>query len=157
MGLYVMRAADRLSPRGLLVVTLKHPETPCNDMLEAFGAPRFNLLSLTDTLRRHPELTAEWVAVPGPITTSTFEETYAIARFMLNDRPASAYARSFTTERVEEYVRQHFWDEAAGVGGWRLRLVVVPDPAERAVGVADDRPGAAPGQELLWPDVADCR
>ncbi len=117
-GPIVVRAAGRLSPRGLLVVTLKHPDTACNAMLEAFGAPRFNLFSINDTLRRHPELRVEWVSVPGPIVTATFEETLAIARFMLNDRPADAYARPFTTEEVEAYVRRHLWDEAARRGGW---------------------------------------
>jgi SAM-dependent methyltransferase len=118
-GPYVVQAADRLSPRGLLVVTLKHPDSACNAMLEAFGAPAFNLFVLNDTLRRCPELRVEWVATPGPVATSTFEETYAIARFILSDRPVDAYARPFTTEQVEAYVRRHLWDEAAGRGGWR--------------------------------------
>ena len=57
-------------PSYMLVAVLKHPDTACNAMLEAFGAPRFNLLTLTETLRRRPELRVEWVAAPGPIVTA---------------------------------------------------------------------------------------
>ncbi len=118
-GAYTLRAAARLAPGGLLVVTLGHPQACSNDMIEAFGGPRFNLFCLDDTLRRHPEFRVEHVAVSGPIVTTTFADTLAIVRFLLADRPPDAYARTFTQEEVEAYVRQHLWDETTQTGSWR--------------------------------------
>jgi SAM-dependent methyltransferase len=122
-GPYTLRAAARLSPDGLLVVTLKHPDSFCNAMIEDLGGPRFNLFTLNDTFRRHPEYRVEYITVPGPIVTSSFEETCAIARFMLADRPSDAYPRRFSQEEFEEYVRRHLWNEAAKQGGWRVDSV----------------------------------
>lgn len=118
-GAHVLRLAARLSQRGVLVVTLKHPDTACNAMLAAFGAPPFNLLRLDDTFRRHPEYRVEKIVLPGPIVTRTQEETFRIARFMLADREPAAYARSFTEEEVRAYVAKHLWNAATGSGGWR--------------------------------------
>jgi hypothetical protein len=117
-GAYALRAAAGLSPRGTLVVTLKHPDTACNDMLEAFGARRFNLFVLGDAFRSHPEFRVEWVALPAPIVTTTFADTYAIARFMLADRGPDGFGRRFTEEEVRDYVGRHLWDERRGAGGW---------------------------------------
>lgn len=116
---YVLRAAAGLTARGLLVVTLKHPDTACNAMLEAFGTRRFNLFALDEAFRRHPEYRVEKVVVPAPIVTRTFEETFAIARFMLADREPDAYGRRFTEEDVRAYVHRHLWNEKTGTGGWR--------------------------------------
>jgi len=119
-GAYTIQAADQLTAGGVLIVTLKHPDSACNRMLEHFGAPRFDLWThLSPALRQHPEFRAEWVAIPATLSTHSFAETLAIARFMLNDRPPDCYQRRFTQEQFEEYVRRHFWNEAAGVGGWR--------------------------------------
>jgi len=115
----VLRCADRLSERGVLVVILKHPDSGCNAMLEAFGTHRFDLTSIDPELRRRPEFRVERVAVPGTVVTSSFEETVAIARFMLNDREPDSYARPISEEEVRAYVRRHFWDEQQGKGGWR--------------------------------------
>jgi len=130
-GAYVLQAARRLSPRGVLVVTLKRPDSGCNVLLDAFGARRFDLFTLNEELSRAPEYQVEWVSVPAPIVTRSFEETCAIARFMLNDRPADAFARPVTSEAFEAYVRRHLWDEDCGAGGWRcddLHCLVRPNP-----------------------------
>lgn len=115
----ILRCAARLSARGLLAVGLKRADTRCNAMLEHFGAMRFDLSIVEAALRRRPEYRVERVNVPGPIRTSSFEDTYAIARFMLNDRAPEGYARDFDEEEVREYVRRHLWDEEARAGGWR--------------------------------------
>lgn len=116
---YVLRCAARLSERGVLVVILKHTDSVCNAMLEAFGTRRFDLSSIDADLRRHPELRVEWVAVPGTIATTRFEDTVAIVRFLLNDREEDAYPRPITEDEMRDYVRRHFWDEQQGRGGWR--------------------------------------
>jgi len=116
---YILRCAARLSPGGVLVVILKHPDTACNAMLEAFGTRRFDLTSINADLRRHPEFRVETVAVPGTVATTSVEDTVAIARFMLNDRSPDSYPRPIREDEVRAYVRGHFWDEEHGRGGWR--------------------------------------
>ncbi len=116
---YVLRCADRLSEKGVLVVILKHPDSGCNAMLEAFGSRRFDLTSIDPDLHRHPEFRVERIAVPGKVATTSFEDAVAIARFMLNDREPDSYSRLITEEDVRDYVRTHFWDEKQGRGGWR--------------------------------------
>lgn len=122
-GAYTLRVAAQLSSRGVLLVTLKHPDTACNAMLEAFGAPRFNLFTLDDTFRRHPEYRVERVILPEPVVTHSFEDTYAIARFMLSDRDPDAFGRRFTEEELRDYVRRHLWNDQAGTGGWPMDAV----------------------------------
>lgn len=122
-GAYTLRAASRLSATGLLVVTLKHPDTACDDMIEALGAQRFNIFSLDETFRKHHEYRTERVVIPGPLVTQSFADTCAIARFMLSDRPPDAYGRQFTQEEFEDYVRRHLWNESTGSGGWRCDSV----------------------------------
>ena len=39
-GAYTIHAANQLTEDGVLVVTLKNPDSGCNQMLEYFGAPR---------------------------------------------------------------------------------------------------------------------
>lgn len=123
-GETVLTAARPLSPIGVLSVMLKHPDTACNRMIEAFGGRRFDLTILEDTFRQHPEFRSERLVLPSPIQTRTFDETLAIARFMLCDRPAVSYRRRFTEEEVEEYVRRHLWDSAEGKGGWACDTLV---------------------------------
>jgi hypothetical protein len=87
-------------------------------MLEAFGAPRFNLFTLADVFRYQPEYTLEFRTTPGKITTTSFEDTMTVARFMLSDRSRSSFSRLPSQQEFESYVRQHFWDDQENRGGW---------------------------------------
>ena len=88
-------------------------------MLEAFGAPSYDLQgSLSRVMRLHPEFTFAFLRAPASITTTSFAETLTIARFMLCDRDADAFSRPPTEEAFQAYVREHFWDERQGRGGW---------------------------------------
>jgi hypothetical protein len=123
-GAYTVRAAAHLADRGVLVVTLKHPDSGCNRMLEHFGAPRFDLVgSLAGAVRRHRELTFSFLRSPANYRTTTFEETLQIARFMLCDRDADAFSAAPSEEEFREYVRRHFWDERSGRGGWDVDVL----------------------------------
>jgi trans-aconitate methyltransferase len=42
-GAYTMHTAQYLTAKGVLIVTLKTVDTGCNQMLEYFGAPRYDL------------------------------------------------------------------------------------------------------------------
>jgi methyltransferase family protein len=119
-GAFVVRAASRLARDGVLVVVLQSAEAECNRMLEHFGAPRFDLArSLVDTVRSHPELDFSFSHRPMSVVTASFEETLEIARFLLCDRDEDAFSRQVGEAEFRDYVRQHFWREAAGRGGWR--------------------------------------
>jgi SAM-dependent methyltransferase len=115
---HTRRCASQLSAGGLLLVAMKHPDTACNTMLETFGAPRFNIFSLLEGLRDSPEYTLTFQTAPATITTHSLADTIAIARFMLSDRPPSAFARVPEEQEFIDYVRQHMWDDKAGRGGW---------------------------------------
>lgn len=52
------------------------------------------------------------------ITTTSFEDTLTLARFMLCDPDADAFSRPPMEEEFQDYVREHFWDERKGTGGW---------------------------------------
>ena len=118
-GAYTMHAAKQLTENGLLIVSLKTVDSGCNQMLEAFGAPCYDLQgSLGSVMRQHPEFTFAFRRAPATITTTSFVETLQIARFMVCDRDADAFARPPTEEAFEAYVRAHFWDERQGRGGW---------------------------------------
>jgi hypothetical protein len=118
-GAYTMHAAHQLSENGLLIASLKSVESGCNQMLEHFGAPGYDLpRGLASAMRLHPEFTFSFVRVPGSITTATFAETLAIARFVLCDRDADAFSRPPTEAAFQAYVRDHFWDESQERGGW---------------------------------------
>jgi hypothetical protein len=122
-GGLTVRCAAYLTEQGILVVVLKHPQSGCNRMLEAFGAPRFDLFTLRDALRNHPEYTLEFQTAPGKITTTSFEDTLIIARFMLSDRSASAFSRPPSEQEFENYVWKHFWDDEEHRGGWNCGQV----------------------------------
>jgi hypothetical protein len=118
-GAYTIYAAHQLTENGTLIVTLKTAESGCNQMLEHFGAPCYDLQGgLGRVMRLHPEFTFTFVRVPASITTTSFADTLTIARFMLCDRDADAFSRPPTEEAFQDYVREHFWDERQGRGGW---------------------------------------
>ena len=123
-GAYTMRAAQHLTANGILIVTLKTVDSGCNQMLEYFGAPCYDLQGgLRSVMRRHPEFTFAFQRAPASITTTSFAETLQIARFMLCDRDADAFSHPPTEEAFQAYVREHFWDERHGSGGWPCATV----------------------------------
>ncbi|MBY0273967.1 class I SAM-dependent methyltransferase [Candidatus Binatia bacterium] len=131
-GPLIVHAARQLTDDGVLMVALKHPDTGCNAMLESFGAERFDLYRIAATLRHHPELSLEMRSAPGRLVTGSLDETLEVARFMLCDRTPAGFSRLPTEREFEEYVREVFWDEARGRGGWNLEQVfalVRPNPA----------------------------
>ena len=50
------------------------------------------------------------------ITTTSFEDTLTLARFMLCDRDADAFSRPLMEEEFQVYVRGHFWTTGKGPG-----------------------------------------
>jgi DREV methyltransferase len=123
-GAYTIHAANQLTEDGVLVVTLKNPDSGCNQMLEYFGAPRYNIYDgLARVMRLHTEFDFSFTRVPGSISTTSFDDTLQIARFMLCDRDADAFSHSPTEEELQEYVREHFWDERRHTGGWHYEEV----------------------------------
>jgi hypothetical protein len=92
-------------------------------MLEAFGAERFDLYRIAATLRHHPELTLEMRAAPGRLVTISLEDTLAVARFLLFDRTPAGFSRLPPENEFRRYVREVFWDEARGRGGWNMEQV----------------------------------
>jgi hypothetical protein len=118
-GAYTLHAAQHLTEDGVLIVTLKTVDTGCNQLLEHFGAPRYDLQGgLSTVMRLYPEFTVTFLRAPASITTTSFVETLQIARFMLCDRDADAFSRPPTEEAFQAYVREHFWNERQGSGGW---------------------------------------
>ncbi|MEW6269710.1 MAG: methyltransferase domain-containing protein [Thermodesulfobacteriota bacterium] len=131
-GATVVRCARQLADDGVLLVVLKHPESGCNAMLEAFGAARYDLYRLAATLRRHPEYVLELRAAPGRLCTSSLADTLEIARFMLCDRKRTGFTRLPSEREFAAWVARHFWDEARGAGGWDLPqafALIRPNPA----------------------------
>ena len=55
------------------------------------------------------------------LTTTSFAETLTMARFMICDQGADAFARSPTKAVFQAYVREHFWNERPGSGGVGVR------------------------------------
>ena len=118
-GAYTIHAAHQLTENGVLIITLKTVDSGCNQMLEHFGAPGYDLHGgLVRVMRRHPEFTFSFRRAPASITTTSFADTLTIARFMLCDRDADTFSRPPTEEAFQAYVRGHFWDERKGSGGW---------------------------------------
>ena len=119
-GAYTIHAANHLTENGILIVTLKNGDSGCNQMLEHFGAPPYDLYGvLARGMHLHPEFAFSFLRAPASITTTSFAETLTIARFMLCDRDADAFSRPPTEETFQAYVREHFWDERQGRGGWK--------------------------------------
>jgi AdoMet dependent proline di-methyltransferase len=124
-GAYTIRAAKHLTADGVLLVTLKNPDSGCCRMLNHFGAPAFNLYQgLAQAMRGHAEFEFSFTRVPGSIRTRSFEDTLKIARFMVCDRDPDAFSREPTEQQFQSYVRKHFWDEHTGTGGWRYDVVL---------------------------------
>ena len=117
-GAYTIHAANQLTADGVLIVILKGPDSGCNQMLEDFGAPRYNLYDgLARVMRRHTEFDFSFTRVPGSISTASFVDTLTIARFMLCDRDADAFSHSPSEDEFQEYVRARFWDEREHTAG----------------------------------------
>ena len=75
-GAYTMHAAHHLTANGILIVTLKAVDSGCNQMLEHFGAPRYDLYGgLVRVMRLHPEFAFSFRRAPASITTTSFAET----------------------------------------------------------------------------------
>jgi hypothetical protein len=123
-GAYTIHAANQLTENGILIVTLKNVDSGCNQMLEHFGASCYDLYGgLARGIRLHAEFGFSFMRAPASITTTSLEDTLKIARFMLCDRDADAFSRPPTEEEFQEYVREHFWDERIGRGGWDCEVV----------------------------------
>ena len=120
-GACVLRAATYLSPTGVLLVVLKDPDSACNQMLEHFGAPPFDLpAGLMGVMRTHKEFDFSFSHSPHTLSTTSFEDTMRIARFMMADRDEIAFSRQPSESQFQDYVRAHFWDEEKQVGGWSV-------------------------------------
>jgi hypothetical protein len=118
-GAYTIHAAHQLTENGVLIVTLKAMDSGCNQMLEHFGAPRYDLYGgLARGIRLHAEFDFSFMRASASITTTSFEDTLTLARFMLCDRDADAFSRPPMEEEFQDYVREYFWDERKGTGGW---------------------------------------
>ena len=123
-GSYIMHAARFLTEQGVLIVTLKNPDSDCNKMLEYFGSSSFDLYArLEKTVRQHKNFDFTFSSVPGGIKTQSFEDTLAIARFMLCDRDADAFSSKPDEKDFIGYVREHFWDDKFSTGGWSYDVV----------------------------------
>jgi hypothetical protein len=121
---YTIHAANYLTENGVLIVTLKNVDSGCNQMLEYFGAPRYDLHGvLAQEMRLHSEFACSSLRAPVFITTTSFEDTLTIARFMLCDRDADAFSRPPMEDEFQAYVREHFWNEEKRTGGWDCQEV----------------------------------
>jgi DREV methyltransferase len=124
-GANTIRAASHLTETGMLIVVLKHPDSGCNAMHEAFGAPRFNIYGLADVFRRRTEFTVKFQCTPGEIITQSLEDTLLIARFMMSDRHPGCYSKMPSEKEFIDFVGTTFWDERKGRGGWSCPQVFV--------------------------------
>ena len=123
-GAYIMHAAGFLTEQGILIVTLKNPDSDCNKMLEYFGSSRFDLYArLEQTVRQHKNFDFTFSSVPGGIKTQSFEDTLAVARFMLCDRDADTFSSKPEEKDFQDYVREHFWDDKLSIGGWSYDVI----------------------------------
>jgi hypothetical protein len=120
-GAHAIRAANFLTPDGVLLIVLKDSDSGCNRMLEHFGAPRFDLIGgLEHVLRRHHEFDFTFSRSPHVLRTTSREDTLRVARFMMCDRALESFSRAPTEEEFQEYVRAHFWNEEKKAGGWSI-------------------------------------
>jgi hypothetical protein len=71
-GASILHAAHHLTDDGMLIVTLKDRETGCNQMLEHFGAPRYDLYGhVTGALQRQADFTCSFQRIPVSLTTES--------------------------------------------------------------------------------------
>lgn len=123
-GDYAIHAADKLSDRGVLVISMKTADSGCNQMLVNFGAPAFDLRAqLAPAIKSHTEFSFEFLTAPAMITTDSFADSLSIARFMFCDRDPDSFDRNHTEDEFQAYVREYFWDENSGRGGWNCSNV----------------------------------
>jgi hypothetical protein len=122
-GAYTIRAARHVAEDGALLITLQAPDSEGARMLAHFGAPPFDLQrNLADVMRAHPEFDFTWSHGRNQISTTSFENTLKIARFMLSDRAEDNYSRAVSESEFRDYVRSHFWNEEQCKGGWNVFL-----------------------------------
>ena len=130
-GGYVHRVASGLSPRGVLLVTLQHPDSPIYEVMEALHAPRFDLFSLERLFRRHSQWRVEQITTREEARLSSFDEACALVRFCLNDRDHDAYGRSLTDDAFREATRSHVWNRCGAAGVLSIptvTYVIRPNP-----------------------------
>lgn len=128
-----LRAAHQLSRQGVLLMMLKDADSGCNRMLEYFGAPRFNLVERIQPLmamNRDFNYTVDRVA--GSFKTSNLNDTLDIARLMLCDRDEDAFSSVPSEQDFADYVREHFWNDVTGEGGWDYDVMIVAMRRRRA-------------------------
>lgn len=120
-GAHILHAANQLDPQGVLLVVLKDPNSGCNNMLEHFGAPRFDLPSrIHETKELTHHFTFSFSFLSQRIETQSFEDILKIARFVMADRKITEFSSPPTEEQFQEYVRTHLWDERKQVGGYAI-------------------------------------
>jgi SAM-dependent methyltransferase len=118
---HVVHAARQLTPDGVLLVVLKGADSGCNDLLHHFGAPRFDLVGrLQEAVLQQREFEFTFARSRAFVRIDSLEDTLKIARFVLADRDADAFARPPSEEKFRDYVRRHFWDESRQQGGWDM-------------------------------------
>jgi SAM-dependent methyltransferase len=117
-GRLVLDCAARLSAGGALCISQKHPAAGCGDLMEHFGARRFDLYRLLDAFRGQETFSIEFASTPGRLSMRSFEDTLTVARFVLSDRTAREFSRLGSEREFRDFVREHFWNEELQQGGW---------------------------------------
>lgn len=138
---YILKAANYLADDGALVVLLKDANSDCNQMLEYFGAPRFDLIStLQLMMQKYTEYSYSLERLPGSFYTKSLQDTFDIARLVMCDRDEDAFSKPVYEQSFLDYVAANFWDDSAKRGGWGydvLALCVRPRPTRhQRVGVS---------------------
>jgi SAM-dependent methyltransferase len=101
------KMASWLAHGGVLAVALQNADTDCMRMLHHFLGERFDLSALASEFAAQTKgrLTVSLTTIPAVIKTSSLEEAYCIAEFMLNLLPIANPPRSGA---VKAYVKEHF-------------------------------------------------
>jgi SAM-dependent methyltransferase len=137
--------AGRLAPSGALVVSLKAPESPCNQMIRHLGGRPADIVAFFQAWRPPGHFvvafTTRW-----PVQAESLEELEQVLRFMLAD---VAWERPPEAEQVRRYAREHF---QRGEGRWGFDIpehtyVVTPSEA-LARRIAQDSP--VPARSPEW-------
>lgn len=103
----LQRMADWLAVDGVLAVALQNADTDCMRMLEHFFGQRFDLKALASEFSASgcDDLAVSLTTVPAKIKTSSSENAFTIAEFMLNLLPMPNPPLS---SALETYVQTHF-------------------------------------------------
>lgn len=121
----ISRLLDFQAPGGRLVIILKARESECNQMLERFGADRFDLLGQLASLSDHlPDFDIETCNLPATITTDNYRDTEKIARFMMCDRGKDEFAEPPDESDFVNYVTTNLWDATKNRGGWDYEITI---------------------------------